>query len=61
MDMKKWAPIISMISVAVMFIWGMFLPQAGGWGKSWIAVFIGGIIIAILSILNKDKDNKDGE
>ena len=59
MDMKKLAPIISMISVAVMFIWGMFLP--GGWGKSWIAVFIGGIIIAILSILSKDKDKKDGE
>ncbi len=59
MDMKKWAPVISMISVAVMFIWGMFLPQAGGWSKSWIAVFIGGIIIAILSVLSKNK--KDGE
>ena len=59
MDMKKWAPIISMISVAVMVIWGMFLQQAGGWRKSWIAVFIGGIIIAILSVLSKNK--KDGE
>lgn len=59
MDMKKLAPIISIASVVLMVIWGMFVPD--GWSKSWIAVFIGGAAIAILSILNKNKDNKDGE
>jgi uncharacterized membrane protein YjjP (DUF1212 family) len=52
MDNKKLVPVISMISVAVMIIWGLL---ANDWSKSWIAVFIGGIIIAILSIVNKQK------
>ena len=52
MDMKKIAPIISIVSVVVMFLWGML---GNDWSHSWLAVFIGGALIAILSILNKDK------
>ena len=52
MDMKKIAPIISIVSVVIMFLWGML---GNGWSKSWIAVFIGGALIAVLSIVNKDK------
>ena len=59
MDTKKLIPIISMISVLVMFLWGYL---ANDWSKSWLAVFAGGIIIAIISILGKkDEDKKDGE
>ena len=56
MDMKKIVPIISIVSVVVMFLWGML---GNGWDKSWIAVFIGGAAIAVLSILNKDKEKKE--
>ena len=52
MDMKKIAPIISIVSVVIMLLWGML---GNGWSKSWIAVFIGGALIAILNIVNKDK------
>ena len=57
MDAKKLIPIISMVSVLVMFLWGYFVPD--GWSKSWLAVFAGGIVIAAISIMNKDKDKKD--
>ncbi len=53
MDKKKLIPIISIVSVAVMVFWGMLVPD--GWSKSWLAVFAGGIIITILSILNKEQ------
>ncbi len=58
MDTKKLIPIISMVSVLVMFLWGYL---ANDWSRSWLAVFAGGIIIAIISILGKDKEKKDGE
>ena len=51
MDMNKLIPIISIISVCVMIIWGMV---GNDWGHSWIAVFVGGVVIAILKILKKD-------
>ena len=56
MDTKKLIPIISMVSVLVMFLWGYL---ANDWSKSWLAVFAGGIIIAAISIFNKDNDGKD--
>ena len=52
MDNKKLIPVIAMASVAIMVVWGMFVPD--GWNKSWLAVFLGGIAIAIVSIMNKD-------
>ncbi len=56
MDMKKLIPIIAIVSGAVMVIWGML---ANDWSKSWLAVFVGGIAITVLSILNKDKIEKE--
>ncbi|MBQ6399419.1 MAG: hypothetical protein IJI21_04790 [Clostridia bacterium] len=50
MDNKKLIPAISMISVGAMVVWGLL---ANDWSKSWIAVVIGGIIIAVLSVVNK--------
>lgn len=52
MDNKKLIPAISILSVGVMVVWGML---ASDWSKSWLAVFIGGIAIAVLSVVNKDK------
>ena len=51
MDNKKLIPVISIVSVGVMVIWGLL---AKDWSKSWIAVMVGGIAIAVLSILNKN-------
>ena len=55
MEIKKIIPIICMLSVAVMIIWGMV---AKDWSQSWIAVVIGGIIIVCLSGWNKMKKNQ---
>ena len=52
MDTKKLIPIISIISVAVMVVWGFL---ANDWSKSWLAVFIGGIAITVISILGNKK------
>lgn len=59
MNMKKLAPIISILSVLVMILWGVLVPN--GWSKSWLAVFAGGAIIAVLNIIYKGDDGKDGE
>ena len=58
MDYKKLAIIIPMLSVAVMIAWGVL---GNAWGKSWIAVAIGGILAAVLRVMagdNKSDDNK---
>ena len=54
MKLKMWIPIIAIVSVAVMIVWGTL---AGDWSKCWLAVFVGGIAMAILSIVNKGKDD----
>ena len=57
MDLKKLNVIIPIASVGVMIVWGTL---AKDWSKSWLAVFVGGIIMTILNVLgNKDKDKKD--
>ena len=58
MDMKKLIPIIAIVSGAVMVIWGML---ANDWSKSWLAVFVGGILMAIVNVLGKNNndDKKD--
>lgn len=58
MKLKVLIPIIAIVSVAVMIVWSMI---TGDWSKSWLAVFVGGILIAILSIVigAKEKNNKD--
>ena len=57
MDIKKLIPIISIVSVLVMFVWSY---AAHSWEHSWLAVFAGGLVITVLSIIEhgkkKDKD-----
>ena len=50
MNNKKLIPAISIISVGIMVVWGTL---ANDWSKSWLAVFAGGMAIAVLSILNR--------
>ena len=50
--------IISMCSVVVMFIWGYI---EGGYQHSWLAILIGGVISSAISMIRKDKENKDGK
>ena len=52
MNLKTIIPIISILSVAVMVLWGFL---GNGWNYSWLAVFVGGVVIAILSIIDKNK------
>ena len=47
--------IISMCSVLIMFIWGYI---EGTFAHSWLAVFAGGIIVVIIRMIRKDKENK---
>jgi len=56
MDFKKLIPIIAIVSVAVMVVWGTVSKD---WSNTWLAPFIGGILITIVSILGKNKDKKE--
>lgn len=60
MNLKTIIGIIPFVGCIVMVLWG-FLGNA--WNISWIAVVVGGILMAILSIINsnlqKDKNNQD--
>ena len=57
MNRKTLNTIIPIASVGVMVVWGTL---AKSYENSWLAVFVGGIIMTILNVLgNKDKDKKD--
>ena len=58
LDLKKLNVIIPIISVGVMIIWG---TAANDWSKSWLAVFVGGILMAIVNVVGKNNndDKKD--
>ena len=58
MDTKKLIPIISIVSVLVMFVWSYL---AGSWSHSWLAVFAGGVLITILGMGEKSKKDKDDQ
>ena len=55
MNLKMWIPIVAIVSVAVMVIWGFV---ANSWQYCWLSVFVGGIIMAILSIVNANMKKK---
>lgn len=57
-DIKKGTlcAIIGMVSILVMFIWGYI---EGTFTHSWLAVFAGGIIIAAVSMIKKDLDDRE--
>ena len=52
MNTKILIPLISMVSVLVMFIWSYL---AGSWAHSWLAPFAGGIAITVISMIQKEK------
>lgn len=53
--MQKLIPIICMVSVFIMLVWGY---MAHSFEHSWLAVFAGGIIVAAISILSRDEKDK---
>ena len=55
MSFNQIKKIIGIVSVIVMLLWGFL---GNGWSRSWLAVVIGGLIIAILEVIH-DKDGKD--
>ena len=58
MKQKFLIPIIAIISVGIMVVWGTI---ANSYQYSWLAVFVGGIAITIVSILIKSKEDKGGD
>ena len=59
MNNKSLPTIISIASVVIMIIWGTI---AGTYRHAWLAVFVGGALIAILGAYNKGKpDAKDAD
>ena len=60
MNLKTIINIIPFVGLLVMVLWGTL---GNAWNISWIAVVIGGILMAILSIVNssmkKDKENNN--
>lgn len=52
MKNKNINTIISIASMVVMIIWGTL---AGTYKHAWLAVFVGGALIACLSVFNKGK------
>ena len=58
MNLKTIINILPFVVLLVMVLWG-FLGNA--WNISWIAVCVAGILMAILSIINKgmEKDKKE--
>lgn len=58
MNLKSLNVIIPVVSVGVMMVWGTL---AKDWSNSWLAVFIGGILMTVINVIakSKDKDDKD--
>ena len=54
-NVKVLIPIVAMVSVLAMFIWSYV---AHSWQYSWLAVFVGGIIIVALSMIAKNRGEK---
>ena len=56
MELKKWAPIFSALGVIVFFVWGAL---GNGWGQSWIAICIGGILSGLCYTLSSQQSHDD--
>jgi len=54
MDLRKMIPVIAMIGVFVMLVWGYF----DSFQYSWLAVVVAGIVIVAISIYEKDRQGK---
>ncbi len=56
MDLKKLNVIIPIVSVGVMIVWS---TVTNDWSKSWLAVFVGGIIMTIFNVMGKQNGKDD--
>lgn len=54
MDMRKMIPVVAMIGVLVMLIWGYL----DSFKYSWLAIMVAGIVIVAISIYEKDRQDK---
>ena len=54
MNLKKLNVIIPIVSVGAMVVWGTL---ANDYGHSWLAVFIGGILMTVLNVVGGKKDD----
>ena len=53
MNLKMLNIIIPLVSVGVMIVWGTL---AKSYDKSWLAVFVGGILMAVINVIGRNKD-----
>ena len=53
MNRKTLNILIPIVSVGVMVVWGTL---AKSYEHSWLAVFVGGILMAILNVVGRNKD-----
>lgn len=56
--MKTITGIIGILSLVIMILWGYV---GGDWGHSWLALIVGGIIIAVIKMIVGDDDDAKGE
>ena len=54
MDLKKLNAIIPILAVGVMVVWGTL---AKDWSNTWLSVFVGGILLAVINIMGRKKDD----
>ncbi len=52
--MRKMIPVVAMIGVLVMLIWGYL----DSFKYSWLAILAAGIVIVAISIYEKDRQDK---
>ena len=55
MNRKTLNTIIPIVSVGVMVVWGTL---AKSYDKSWLAVFVGGILMTVINVIGKNKGDK---
>ena len=53
MNRKTLNILIPIVSVGVMVVWGTL---AKSYEHSWLAVFVGGILMAVLNVVGRNKD-----
>ena len=58
MRYKQLAPLFSAFGVIVFFVWGVL---GNGWGKSWIALPIGGVLSGMCYKLAAQEEGNDSD
>lgn len=53
MNLRTLNILIPIVSVGIMVIWGTL---ARSYEQSWLAVFVGGILMAVINIAGKNKE-----